>query len=359
MADEEDKSSKTEEPSERKLQKAREKGNVPKSREVNNFFILLAIILAILMTLPYSMATLLEIYGGAFTEAASMRLNSKQDISQIMYIVTIKGIQGLLPTMVLLMIFAYFSSVLQTGFLASSEQIKPKLSKISLIKGLERMFSAKALMEFLKSVIKLIVVGAVMFIVFYIHDKEFLLLTDKTIMDLVILIQIISVQIILAALAIAFILAVIDFIFQKAEYTKNNRMSRKELKDEYKEVEGDPHIKGRQRQIRMERARARMMQELPTADVVVTNPTHYAVALRYDKATEAAPRIIAKGVDHLAVRIREIAADNDIPLYEDPPLARQLYAETEINEEIPLELYEAVAKVIAFIYNVKGNKNVA
>ena len=356
MAEEEDKSSKTEEPSERKLSKAKEKGNVPKSREVNNFAMLLAIVLTLFTTFPMMLSDILEIYGGILQSAGVTRLDEKASLGNYLMLITEKSLIALIPTALVLMIFAYFGGFAQTGPIWSIEPIKPKMSKISLIKGFERMFSMRSLMEFLKSLIKMLVLGAALYFVLYINRENFMLLVDKTIMDTVVTVQIVLAEMLLAAIIIAFVLAVIDFAFQRSQHMKDNRMTRRELKDEFKETEGDPHIKSRQRQIRLERARARMMQELPSADVVVTNPTHYAVALRYDKAKEQAPRVIAKGVDFVALKIREKAQDLDIPLYEDPPLARQLYADVEVEDEIPMELYEAVAQVVAFIYNLNPAK---
>lgn len=353
MADDEDKSSKTEEPSERKLTKAKEQGNVPKSREVNNFFVLSGILLALITTLRLAWERLLNLFGDSFSQLGFRRLSDKSMVGDSMLFMTLELGQVLAPTFVLLVVFAYAGGFIQNGFILSVEPIKPKLSKISLVKGLERMFSIKSLAEFLKSLVKMLVVGAAIYFVLLAHTEEFMTLIDKSVMDLAVTVEIVTIRILLAVLSIVLILAVADFMFQKSQYTIEQRMSRKELKDEYKNTEGDPHIKGRQRQIRMDRARARMMQEIPTADVVVTNPTHYAVAMRYDKEKEQAPRIVAMGVDNVAMRIREIAKENDIPLYEDPPLARKLFAEAEINEEIPLDLYEAVAKVVAFIYALK------
>lgn len=353
MADEEDKSSKTEEPTERKLFKAREKGNVPKSREVNNFFVLFAILIAIVTTLHWTWIRMLNLFGGTFSELGFKRMSSFAEIGGSLLFMTTELFYMLAPTFLLLLIFAYFGGFVQNGFIMSVEPIIPKMSKISLIKGLERMFSARSFAEFLKSLVKMFVLGALIYWITYIHMEELILLMDKNMIDMALTVETVLVRIIMAVLAIAIIMAIMDTIFEKAQYTKDQRMSRKELKDEYKETEGDPHIKGRQKQIRLDRARTRMMQEIPEADVVVTNPTHYAVALRYDKDKEAAPRIIAMGVDNIALRIREIAAENDIPLYEDPPLARQLYADADLGEEIPLELYAAVAKVVAFIYGIK------
>lgn len=360
MAEDEDKSSKTEEASERKLQKAREQGNVPKSRELNTFAMFMAILLALFTSLPFAMEGFLALYGTILSEAGTARVADKSSFAAYISFLSQKSLFFLMPTMLLLLVFAYLGGFSQTGPIWSASPIQPKLSKISIIKGLGRMFSMRSLMEFVKSIFKMLVVGSVLYLILFANLDQILTLSDKTLMDSVRTTQLVLAEMLLAAIVIAFILGIVDYIFQRQQFMQEQRMTRREVKDEYKETEGDPHIKGRQRQIRLERARARMMKELPTADVVVTNPTHYAVALRYDKEKEAAPRVIAMGVDFLALKIRETAKEHDIPLYEDPPLARQLYAEAEVGEEIPLELFEAVAKVVAYIYSLnplKGQQN--
>ena len=352
----EDKSSKTEDPTERKLRKLREEGNVPRSREVNNFFMLLAVLLALMVVMPTHMYNLMNIVGGSFADAGNLRVHTPESAGEYMTSLSNKALLAIAPFFLVMLAFAVFGGVIQTGLLWSIKAIEPKLGRISLIKGLERMFSVKSLMEFLKSVLKLIIVGAVIGFIMVMYRDEFLLMAQRSLLDITRGILFLIILFFAGALAIALILAVIDFIFQRSEFIKDNRMSRREVKDEMKESEGDPFIKNRQRQIRQQRARSRMMQEVPKSDVVITNPTHFSVALAYDGDKDAAPRVVAKGVDHLAMKIREVAKEFDIPLYEDAPLARQLYYNVELEQEVPLNLYEAVAKIIAYIYNIKNKK---
>ena len=211
-------------------------------------------------------------------------------------------------------------------------------------------------MELMKSMVKLFIIGIIAVFIILMYLPEVLLLSDKSIYASVATTLDILLRIMVAVVAIAFALAIVDFLFQRMKFLEEQKMSRKELKDEMKEQDGDPYVKGRQRQIREQRARQRMMADVPKASVVVTNPTHYAVALSYDDEVDAAPSVVAKGTDLIALRIREIAKENDIPFYEDPPLARQLYAEVDIGDIIPLDLFEAVAKVIAYIFSLKKNK---
>ncbi|MDD9911852.1 MAG: flagellar biosynthesis protein FlhB [Alphaproteobacteria bacterium] len=354
MADDEDQSSKTEEPTDRKLRKLREDGNVPRSKEVSNFAMLVAMLVVIGLAIPWQMEQLLSLFGTTFQAAGTTDVQARNMVGPVMEDILFKGITAIAPVFVILMVFAYLGGISQTGPILSFKPIQPKLEKISLIKGMKRLFSMKSLAEFLKSVFKLAVIGGAMWAVFYVHDEELLILADFPLMGILETTHALAIKLILAALAIMFVIAVVDFLFQRAQYTKEHRMSRKDLKDEIKDTEGDPYVKQRQRQLQQQRARQRMMQDVPNADVVITNPTHYSVAVSY-KPDEgmAAQKVVAKGTDVLAFRIREIAEKHDIPLYEDPPLARQLYADAEIGEEIPLSLYEVTAKVIAYITQLK------
>lgn len=359
MADQEDKSSKTEEPTERKLRKAREQGNVPKSREVNNLFMMLAVLLAVGFTIPYNMGEVINTFGGIFSDAGNLRMNNGSAVGGILQMVIGEALAALAPTFILTIVLALFGGFIQNGIIFSTEPIVPKLSKISLIKGFERMFSMKSVVEFLKSLLKLIIIGAATGFVITYYSEHILLAVDRTPFEAAVLVQTIFLRMIMAAIAIMLLIAVTDFLFQRQQFNKEQRMSQREIKDEMKETEGDPFIKARQRQIRQERARQRMMTELPSADVVITNPTHFSVALRYEADKDAAPKVIAKGADHIAFKIREVAKEHEIPLYEDPPLARQLYYMADIDDMIPLELYETVAKVIAYVFNLKKKKKAA
>lgn len=355
MADDQDQSSKTEEPTERKLQKLREEGNVPKSKEVNNLFMLAAMTLGVAAILPWQMIQLGELYQSILTESSKDLGDTAAAVGQTLQFAIWKAIVAILPLFGLLIVAAWFGGFIQTGPMLSFKAIQPKQSRISVLKGIQRMFSMQSLMEFFKSLIKLFVLGAAMGIMVYVHREDIILLADMSIAALIKFTYRVVLEILLIALAIMVLLAVIDWLYQKFNFTKENRMSRKDLKDEMKDTEGDPHVKNRQRQIRMERARARMMQAIPESDVVITNPTHYAVALRYKpKEGDAAPVVVAKGMDFLALRIREVATENKIPLYEDPPLARQLYAEVDIDDEIPVGLYEVTAKVISYVNELKA-----
>lgn len=357
MADDEDQSSKTEEPTDRKLNKLREEGNVPKSKEVGNMFMLFGMLLMVAFILPWELEQMRDLMAGMFQLAGSSRIEGPTDMASVLMLIFEKVLLTLAPLLGALFVMAYLSGFIQSGPLFSIKPVEPKLEKISILKGFKRLFSLKSLAEFLKSVVKLVVIGAIIWGVFFAYQDEFLLLPDTSLMAIATLTYEVAIWMLIAVLAVMLLMAIADFLFQKAEYTKENMMSRKELKDEVKETAGDPQIKQRQRQIQMQAAQQRMMQAVPDADVVITNPTHFAVALSY-KPDEgmAAPKIVAKGADFIAQQIRDIAQRNHVPLYEDPPLARQLYDNGELGEEIPFDLYEVTAKVISHIMQLQKKR---
>jgi len=261
----------------------------------------------------------------------------------------------LAPIMGLLLLLAVVSNVAQFGFMFAPEKVKFDASKISLLKGAKRMFSQRAIMEFLKGILKLFAVGAVSFYLAMPWLEDLTLMVRMEFGHSLDRIIIISSALAAGTIGVMTLVAIMDFAFQKHQFTKKMRMTKQEVKDEHKQSEGDPHVKARIRKIRTERAQQRMMAAVPEADVVITNPTHYSIALEYKMDDMAAPKLVAKGVDHLALRIREVAVANDIPLVENPPLARALYSGVDINEEIPTEHFKAVAEVIGFIMRKRGD----
>ena len=355
MAEEQDQSQKTEEPTERKLQKARERGQVVRSREVNNFFMLMAIALGLVLAVPYMLQQLLDLMGGVFTAAGTLR-PSENDLLPFAITLIIKTAVALTPLALIFLAFAYGGGIIQTGPLWSAESMKPTLSKISVMKGFKRLFSLRSVVEFLKSTAKMIIIGVVLGIIIYRHRQGFILLSGLSMVGFAQFIQQVFLEMVLGVLAITALLAIIDYLYQRFEYMKENRMSKQEIKDEVKDTMGDPHIRQRQREIRLQRARLRMMEEIPKAQVVVTNPTHYAVALKYNREEDRAPKVVAMGADNIALKIRERAEEYDIPLVEDPPLARALYAQAELGQEIPLGLFEAVAQVISYVLALKQGR---
>lgn len=347
-------SSKTEDPSEKKLRDAHEKGDVVKSQEVNNWFLLSgsALVFAML-AVPTSqslMSTFAILMGNAEKyEVGSQALNAFWGslASSILMV-------ALIPCAILTA-FAVAGNLIQHRPLISLEPIKPKFSKINPLEGAKRLFSRDALVNFVKGLVKLGVVSAVLW---FVMAPEFDKLEATATLDVAAILadfMELSMKIFGAVIAIITIIAIADYVYQRNRWWNRLKMTVQETRDEYKQQEGDPKVKGRIRQIRHERARKRMMANVPKATVIITNPTHYAVALKYD-STMSAPQCVAKGADAVALRIRELARQHDVPIIENPPLARALYAAVDVDQSIPGEHFKAVAEVIGFVMRLKKSK---
>jgi flagellar biosynthetic protein FlhB len=252
----------------------------------------------------------------------------------------------------LLVVLAALGVLMQIGWLMSPESIQPKLEKISPISGAKRLFSLKSVVELLKGIVKMILVGFVAYLIVKPEFSRIDLMVQMDLKELLDETHFVAIEIFIGVLAVAAVIAVVDYLYQRYEFMNQMKMSKQEVRDEHKQTEGDPHVKARLRQLRMERARTRMMAEVPKATVVITNPTHYAIALKYDMEQMAAPRVVAKGVDAVALRIREIANENEVPMVENRPLARALYDNAELDEEIPEDYYKAVAEVISYVFKM-------
>ncbi|MCE2510721.1 MAG: flagellar biosynthesis protein FlhB [Alphaproteobacteria bacterium] len=353
MADQTENSQKTEEPTHKKLEDARKKGQVAHSREVNHWFMILGLTILMLAFAPQMMGDLREAMIG-FIAAPHAISADGPGFSQTLQEAGWKVLLALLVPMLLLMATALVAGFLQSGYVLAVERIHPKLEKISLLKGVKRLFSLKAIMEFTKGILKLAIVSTVCTILILPEFSHLEHLTGLPLPQALATLDSLAIRILIGVLSIISIIAGIDYLYQRYDFQKQMRMTRQEVKDELKQTEGDPIIRSRLRQLRMERAQRRMMAAVPEADVVGPNPTHYAVALKYDMETMEAPRLVAKGMDSLAARIREVAKENDVPVVENPPLAQALYAGVEIDQEISSEHYKAAAEVIAFVMRLKG-----
>ena len=354
MADEsQDQSQKTEEPTHKRLEEARRKGQVPSSREVNHWFMILAGTIMLMGMLPAAGRDMIGLLTPFLEkpEAIPTDFGNLQDV--IGQTTSSIGLV-MMPIFLLMVVAALAAGLLQTGVLFAPEHLKPQLDRISIGAGAKRLFSLRAVMEFLKGLAKLTVVGAVAVFLLWPAIGGLERLPSTAVEDSAAVMWHLAIRLMIGVLAIVTIIAAADFLYQKLQFLRQMRMSRQEIRDEMKQSEGDPAVKGRLRQIRRERARQRMMQAVKTASVVVTNPTHYAVALKYELETMQAPIVVAKGIDHLALKIREIAEENDVPVMQSPPLARALYAGVEIDEEIPVEHYKAVAEIIGYVLRLKG-----
>ena len=353
MADEQDQSQKTEEPTPRRLEEARKKGQIASSREVNHWFMILAAAVASIALMPMFLRDLLAALN-RFVEQPDKIPVDANGLGSVLGDAIGDILLAFLPIVVLLVVAAFLSGVVQSGFLVSAERIQPKLEKISLIKGTKRLFSLKSIMEFVKGVGKLAIVAAVATMLLLPVFDEVQRMPQMSMAGMIDMLHGLVIRLLMGILAVMTVIAGIDFLYQRFEHIKSLRMSRQEIKDEMKQSEGDPQVKAKLRQIRTERARKRMMAAVPDADVIITNPTHFAVALVYDPSDMSAPRVVAKGADVLAQRIRSIAEEHDIPLVENPPLARALYDVVDVDAEIPPEHYKVVAEIISYVFRVKG-----
>jgi flagellar biosynthetic protein FlhB len=343
---------KTEEPSYKRLEDARNKGQIYQSREVNSFLLLFTFALIMGWSLPD-----LFVETGAlltmFITQPDMIVTGGGGMQRLLSHTFIEMSAILAMPLLALMVAAIAGSVVQKPLILSAEPIIPKWEKISLTKGLKRLFSMRSVVEFLKGIVKIVIVGIIATMAVWPDRKQLLRLADTEMHEMLLLTHEMVMNMLIGILVALFFIALIDYIYQRYDYMKNLRMTKQEVRDEYKQQEGDPVIKQRIRALRMERARKRMMANVPTADVVITNPTHYAVALQYDSDTMNAPKIVAKGQDKVALKIREVAKENNVPIVENPPLARALYP-SNLDEEVPLEHYKAVAAVISYVYKMKG-----
>ncbi len=351
MADE-DKSSKTEDPTQRKLDDAHKKGDVVKSQEVSNWAMIAASTLAVAI---FAGPVMSELAGGlkGFLENAHDIPVDARTLHVILGDIAVDIVKVLAAPLGILMFAAIAANMVQHKPVLTFEKLKPKLDKISPIKGLKQKFSLKTVMEFAKNMGKLGVVGSAVAMAVW---PERQILTQVMTIELPQLLQIIesiTLRMLVAIIAVMTLIAIGDYAYQLWDNRKNLKMSVQDIRDEHKDTEGDPIIKARIRQVRMERARTRMMAAVPDATVVVTNPTHFAVALKYDQEEMDAPVVVAKGADLVAKRIRDLASEHNIPLIENPPLARALFSSAEVDEPIPLEHYKAVAEIISYVFRLR------
>jgi flagellar biosynthesis protein FlhB len=355
MAEEQDDSQKTEDPTGKRLDEARNRGQVANSREVNNLLMLGVFSLSVLM---FGKPAAIELWHASLPfieQPDAISADFEHLIKMAWKLLGIILLAGAVP-LVLSLIGAVASGYLQFGLIWSAESLMPKLDKLSPLAGLKRMFSSRSLAEFVRGLLKLAIVGSVAMFLILPEVASLNKLVGMEMIQLLWETKTLLAKLLVGVVAIVAVITAIDVIYQRMQHMREMRMSRQELKEEYKETEGDPLVKGRLRQLRMERTRRRMMAQVPQSDVVVTNPTHYAVALKYDQASMAAPKVLAKGIDKAAQRIREIAKEHGIPIVENPPLARGLFAACDVDQEVTPEFYKAVAEVISYIFRLKRRR---
>ncbi|KEH96939.1 fused FliR family export protein/FlhB family type III secretion system protein [Clostridium massiliodielmoense] len=346
---------KTEEATPHKLSEARKKGQVAKSKEINSAIILLTSTIILLTLGEYVANSLKKDMIEFFTSYLNMNLNSG-NLQSIVVTIMWRFAVVFLPVVVPLMIMGVGANLLQTGYINSKETLKPQFSKINPINGFKKMFSMRTVMELLKDIAVILVIGYVGYGFLKSNFNKVLSMTSLRFPVIITSFLKLATSIFFRVSLVMLAIALIDFMYQKFQFKRDMRMSKQEIKEEFKQMEGDPQIKGKIKQKQREMAMGRMMQSVPDASVVITNPTHIAVALKYEDGKDSAPTLVAKGSDYIAIKIKEKAKEHEVPIIENKPLARLIFKEVELESEIPSEMYQAVAEILALVYKLKRRK---
>jgi len=345
---------KTEQPTPKKIADARKKGTVAQSREIPSAIILLTALGFFFFSGSWMFSSMSEFMSGMLRNIGSFRIHDITTASTLSIIILKNVLAIILPFMLAVVTAGIVANIVQIGFLFSPEAFSPKLSKFNPISGIKKLFSLKSFVELVKSLIKITFVGGIAYLTIKAELKTIPTLMQMDIKDIISFIGTTSFKICMYVSMALIIMAVLDYTYQKYEHTKSLKMTKQEVKDENKQTEGDPKVKARIRSIQIEMSRRRMMEAVPEADVIITNPTHLAIALKFNSEKMVAPKIVAKGAGKIAERIREIASENHVPIVENKPLTRTLFKIADIGDYIPAELYQAVAEVLAYVYRLKG-----
>lgn len=355
MAGDEHGQEKTEQPSERRRREARKKGNVAKSIEVNSAAVILVGTGFFFLAGGQLFHGLRILMSEHLRHAAFQPLNA--DGMAAFYVEhALRVLQLIGPMLATLLLVGLIANIAQVGFLWAGEALAPNFSKLNVVEGLKRLVSARAIAELLKSLIKLTIIALIIYLSIRGHFETAQVLFEQPVSQILRFIFAVAGEVLLKVALVLLFFALADYAYQRWEYERGLRMTKDEAKEEHKMTEGNPQIKARIREIQRATARRRMMASVPEAEVVITNPTHYAVALQYEPARHQAPVIVAKGERKIAERIKEIAQEHGVPIVEDPPLARLLCKQGEVGKEIPLETYQAVAEVLGYIYRMQNRK---
>lgn len=351
---------KTEEPTAKKLDDARKDGKVAKSKELTDAFDLIVLFLVLKIFISYVYDGLVNVFQFVYTRIPDFVKNNSQEVSShsisgLLYSVIIDCLRIMLPFFLFGLAICVLINIFQVGWKVTTKPMQPKFDKFNPINGFKRIISKDSIFELVKSIFKLFLIAYVAYSEISKNADQLFVLYDIPLLQAIILCGQIIIDSGLKIALVYLIVGVADWFYQKHKFHEEMKMTKQEVKDEYKNTEGNPEIKGKQRQRMQDASRRRMMQDVPKADVIITNPTHLAVALKYDSNEGKAPIVLAKGEDHLALKIREVAKENHVEIVENKPLARMLYANVDIGQEIPPELYEAVAEVLAMVYNLKNN----
>jgi flagellar biosynthesis protein FlhB len=342
----------TEAPTDKRRSEAREKGNVAKSAEINSTLVLLTGVLV----LKWTGTWMYDRLSGYMTMLFATIAHPRPDMAFFGGIITqaiIFFLYFCIPVCVAILVIGVASNLIQVGFLFTLQPITPKLDKLDMIAGLKRLISLRSLVEMSKDIAKLMLIGAIAFITIKGEFAKFIGLWDTSPMTILSCILSVSFTIIIRVIIALLVISLLDYLYQRYEYEKKLKMTKQEIKEERKQMDGDPQIKSRVRSLQREMARRRMMQEVPKATVVVTNPTYIAIAIRYEPVEMQTPKVIAKGKRLMAQRIKEIALSAGVPIVEDKPLARAMYDKIDVGGDVPVEFFAAVAEVLAYVYRLK------
>lgn len=354
---EENKDQKTEEASTKRVTDAEEKGNFALSKELTSSFILLGATLSLYAVGQNGPLKMMVLWRALLSEAHVLQLTT-EELFKAFVLVTKSTFFILSPILFTIMFAGIIANLIQTrGLKISTHPLIPKFNKLNPLKGFGRIFSKNSLMELFKSLFKVFIVSVIAYQTIKGHWDEIPPLMHFDVGQILVFLGEVSLEIMIKVLLMMIFLSLVDYLFQRFTYMENLRMSKQEVKDERKETDGNPQIKQRIRTVQMEMARKRMMSAVPEADVVVTNPTHFAIAIKYDIDKYAAPILVAKGAGAIALKIRSIAEEHGIPIVEDKPLARVLHKTVEVGQLIPASLYKAVAEILAYVYRLKGKSN--
>ncbi|CAB1076963.1 Flagellar biosynthesis protein FlhB [Olavius algarvensis Delta 1 endosymbiont] len=345
---------KTEKATGKKREEARKKGQVAQSREISSAGILIVALGVFYFGGSWMFWQLSAFIRGIYQNIGSLRLTNISDASVFSQEVLYNLLMVLLPVLIPIAIAGLISNILQIGFQMNTETMMPKFSKLNPISGVKRVVSLKSMVELGKSIIKLIFIGGIVYVLVKKDLQAYPDLMHQEVGQILVFIARVALKICFFVCLAMIVLAAVDYLYQRWQYEEDLKMTKQEVKDEQKQTTGDPKVKARIRSVQMEMARRRMMESVPEADVVITNPTRLAIALKFDARDMIAPRVLAKGSGHIAQRIREITVEHKIPLVEEKPLAQALHKMVDIGDYIPAELYRAVAEVLAYVYRLKG-----
>jgi len=343
---------KTETATPKKREDERQKGRVAKSQDINTVLILFSSFVLLFVIGGFTKEHMLELFTVTFTDTIHQEVTIESTMT-LLKSSLLQFAKIVAPMMAIAAVAAIAANLLQVGVLFTSEPLKLDVKKINPIQGAKRIFSVRALVELLKSLFKITMIGTITFSIIWFNKDEMMQLAFKEPENAVAFFGQVTIIMALSAVLALLFLAVLDYIYQKYDFEKNIRMSKQDVKDEHKNIEGDPFIKSKIKEKQQQMAMSRMMSEVPQADVVVTNPTHYAIAIKYDESIQSAPFVVAKGKDRTALKIKEIAKAHEVMTVENKPLARAMYDVVEIEEVIPEDFYQAIAEILAFVYQME------